>query len=124
MRLRSILRSMLVLGVLGFLVYSAVSASIEYFKITEIVDLSVQESIKQGANAGRVSRERVDEIRNGIVLRASYQGVAIDDRRLTVYQSDGRLRVSLKWTHALLATDRDVILAFPLSVDRTFDVAR
>lgn len=125
MTARSVLRMAVAAVLAAAAVYTVVTASGEYFEAVRLVEHSVQAAGKAERLATSVGPSGIDwasEVRAAIVHGAVREGLSIDPGRVAVSQHGSTLRVRFKWSSPLLMTGDSVVLGFPLTVDRTYDL--
>jgi hypothetical protein len=119
---------LLVIGVLVGGGFAAVQAGFKWWDLSQAIDEAVYGAPSgSGGGAGWPSgpREgRVDRVRSAIVRGAARAGFALQEHRIWVSEDGSNLRVSVRWAAPVLTMDEEVVLAIPLSIERTYTPRR
>lgn len=120
---------LLVFVALVFVGVSAVQAAMKWWEVSNVVDevvigdLHTAPARAAGAWAGE-RRVRVDKLRLAILQGAAGAGVTLTQDRIAVVEEPTGVRVRVRWAHPVLTVLDEVVLAVPLSIDRSFGPGR
>lgn len=112
----------ILLFVFGASVFVAGGQAIfKWWEVSEAVEGAVLDARGAGSNwAG----EGATKARSGILRRLAAAGVTLTEDRVSVNEEGGSLRVRLRWLHPVLTMQDDMVIAIPMSIDRTYTPRR
>jgi hypothetical protein len=119
-----ILAWLVVIVLLVFAVVSAGQAGFKWWEFSEAVDEAV---LGSPAAAPRPSSwppvlgsGRVDRVRSTILRKAREMAVPITEDRISVTEEGSELRVRIRWVHPVLTMQDEIVVAIPLTLERTY----
>ena len=96
--------------------YSAGVAAYSYLQVSDIVTQTI-------AARSRLDRyERAPRVKDDILKKTLEAGVTLDERDVFVAEEDRTLRVLVRWSYTVIIYKGDVVLAIPMSYDKSFQV--
>lgn len=118
--------TLVVVLLLGAFVATA-KAAYSWWQVSSIVDEAALSQIHAsvgaraaGASVSAERRGRLDKIRDIIVRNAEGLGLALTHDRVGVAEDETGIRVRVRWVYPLLEWEDEVVVAVPLSIDRSF----
>ena len=129
MRVRTVIRRLVGVAIIGFLAYGAVVVGASFFETRQLVDQAVFEvdrrprapaAVGQGSDSALL--DFAVDAREAILVAARRKKLPIDASKLTVRPEGSGIHVSLHWSYVLLKFADETALAVPLWLDRTFEL--
>jgi len=106
----------LVIVALGYAAYSGMISIWSYISVATSVD-----EVFQKARTG--GRPDVGELREMLLKTTNEGGVPLTERDVTVLEGERSIQVQIVWSVPVVVYKGEVVLAVPLSVKRTLEVA-
>jgi hypothetical protein len=125
MRLLTLVRWVIVLGILAWAGYTVAGAGWNYLTAQEIVDKALREASGRHRAAFAIgSQLAVDaldtHVRNSILLDARHGGIPLQEEDVTVSANSAGISATVHWSFPVIAYQGRNILVVPLSIQRSF----
>ena len=125
MRLRTFIRAVVFLGVLGWLGYAGAHAGWSYFATQEIIDRALRESFGRHRPALAAGTQTAldavaGDVQSGIVLASRRDGFPIQERDVSVSATPAGISAVVNWSYPVITFEGREILVIPLTIRRSF----
>jgi hypothetical protein len=125
MRLRTFIRLVVLLGVLGWILYTGANAGWSYFATQEIVDRALRESAGRHRTALATGTQTsldalAGDVHGGIVLASRRDGFPILDRDVVVSATSAGISAVVNWSYPVITFEGREILVVPMTIRRSF----
>ena len=122
MRLSSLARWIVVLGLLGWCGYTTAGAGWTYFATQEIVDKALLDAANRyrGAMSTATSTGALTGyVRNSIVLNARRDGLTVQESDVQVSASPVGISATVRWAYPIVTHGGQNLLVVPMSIQRS-----
>jgi hypothetical protein len=124
MRLARLVRWAVILGVLGWLAYTAIGASWSYVTTQLVIDNAFHDASAQHRAAFSTGTQFAIEtylssVRSAILYAAMHEGLAINENDIIVSANQAGLSATVRWSYPIISFHGAPVVVIPLSVHRS-----
>lgn len=125
MRVLTLARWVIVLGILAWAAYSVAGAGWNYLSTQEIVDKNLREASGRHRAAFAVGSQLAVEaldthVRSSILLDARHSGIPLQEEDVSVSANSAGISATVHWSFPVITYRGRNVLVVPLSIQRSF----